>query len=145
MTNILRSAPTLTSQSSNYRIVETDNQKIERVIGQVGINYSLKSSTVKNAYDKLWKALRFYMNQDSMPRIIVRNFGTFEPSLTQIEKEIKKIKTREIEGKDIKDKEKEGRLKTAKERVQRESETRRHPSGESGEIPASDGDLGDLS
>lgn len=148
-----QSVPIQTFLFLNSPLVETDASKIERVMGEVGIENSLKASTVKNAYEKLWKAIRFYMNHESMPRIIVRNFGTFEPSLTQMEKGIKKLKEFEIEGKDIKDKEKAGRLEKVKERVTKETKARGHgpkedgrnSSGESGEVSSTNGDLGDLS
>jgi hypothetical protein len=124
--------------------VRSDSDKVDKIIADVAMENSLKSSTVKDVYEKAWKAIRFFVGSSTLPRVIVRNFGTFEPYTGSIEHQLKKIELQKSEGKNIKDSEKEERFERTKERISRESETRRYSKRKEERLQASSGNLGDV-
>lgn len=111
--------------------MELHNDKVKRIIKEVAIENTLKPETVNDLHLKFWKSIRYFMNLPEMPRIIVRNFGTFDPYLGSIEKYIKRIEDGEPTEERLLELE---RLKKVRDRIQEEAKSRKHDSGEEGDL-----------
>ena len=111
--------------------MELHNDKVKRIIKEVAVENTLTPETVNDLHLKFWRSIRHFMNLPEMPRIIVRNFGTFDPYLGSIEKYIKRIE----EGEQTEEKTLElERLKKVRERLNGEAKSRRHSEGEGDEL-----------
>lgn len=116
--------------------METDSQKLERIFKTVALEEGFKQETVEDIFKKFWRSVRGSMNSEDLPRIIIKEFGTFEPSLTHIEKEIVKLENGDKEGKE----ERIASLRKVIERIKKEDLSRGHLSGEEGEVHGSPSD-----
>lgn len=115
----------------------SDQEKIRQVFKDVSMENTLQPSTVEDVYKKFWKSVRYFMNSEEMPKIIIREFGTFEPNLTYIEKQLKKVEESEIQ---LEKKEREiERLQNVRARLHKEQKSRRHTEGEQEDIQGTQG------
>lgn len=131
--------------------LKTDKEKLELLAHSVAVNHSVRPETVLNAFTKLWLGVKYYMAMPELPRIILKNFGTFAPSLPYIEKKIEKIENGSLQnrGGELE------RLGEVRARLQSEKSSRKHipnkdpnakwdPKGKKAQVQGTTGDSSDI-
>lgn len=122
----------------------THKQKVAKILENVAITNHVKPETVEETLTILFKSIRSSMNSPEMPRIIIREFGTFAPSLYHIEKEIKRLEEDLKEGEDEEKQKEAERLRSVALRISEEKSTRQLSGRGSGKVPVSDSDESDV-
>ena len=119
--------------------METNDQKLKRLLSEIDLEERLPKGMTEGLYRKLWFSVKKFMGLPLPPRIILQNFGTFQPSLVSMEKRIEKLKS--SDKKQLEKEEEIRRLEEARDFYARENSSRKHLHGEEGEVQGTDSGL----